>query len=60
MVSGKHLSPREADWMREHHTEFLNGTMASKLAESFADDNGGSRHVATVRRFLRREYPDEY
>ena len=60
MVSGKHLSEKEKEYIREHHTECMNCTIAAKLAESFADDNDGFRSNVTVKRFLRREYPEQY
>ena len=55
MVSGKPLSPEEKAFIRSNHQQFLNGTIASMLAENFADYNGGQRSNVTVKRFLRAE-----
>lgn len=55
MVSGKPLSAEEKNFIRNNHHQYLNGTMASMLAESFGDYNGGFRSNVTVKRFLRAE-----
>jgi len=55
MVSGKSLSENEKKYTREHAKDKSKCEIAKKLGELFEQDNGGYRHVVTVRRFIQRE-----
>ena len=55
MTSGKHLSEKEKEYIREHYPEKFKSQIATELGELFEDDNGGSREVRAVRKFIERE-----
>ena len=55
MVSGKHLSEREKDYIREHATDMFKCEITSNLGGLFPEDNGGSRQVRAIRKFIQKE-----
>jgi len=55
MVSGKHLSNNEKEYIREHVKDMFKCEIANKLGELFEEDNGGSRQVRAIRKFIERE-----
>ena len=55
MVSGKHLSEREKEYIREHADDEFKCEIANKLGDLFEEDNGGSRQVRAVRKFMQDE-----
>ena len=59
MVSGKHLSEAEKEYIREHYPEKFKSQIATELGELFEEDNGGSREVRAVRKFIENEGLDD-
>lgn len=55
MVSGKHLSENEKEYIRENYPEKFKSEIANKLGELFEEDNGGSRQVRAIRKFIEKE-----
>lgn len=55
MVSGKHLSEDEKDYIREHANDMFKCEIANNLGELFEEDNGGSRQVRAIRKFIEKE-----
>ena len=54
MVSGKHLSEREKEYIREHADDKFKCEIAEELGELFEEDNGGKRQVRCVRKFIQK------
>jgi len=57
-TSGKHLSEREKEYIREHYPEKFKSQIANELGDLFEEDNGGSRQVRAVRKFIEHEELD--
>ena len=55
MVSGKPLSEGEKEYIRVQYPEKFKSEIAKELGELFEDDNGGSRQVRSIRKFIERE-----
>lgn len=55
MVSGKHLSEEEKEYIRKNYPEKFKSEIAKELGELFEEDNGGSRQVRAIRKFIEKE-----
>lgn len=54
-IRGQSLSLCEAEYIRKNFKIKSKRQIAKELGEDFREDNGGSRNIITVRRFIKRE-----
>ena len=59
MGANKPFSNREKDYIRKHAKDKFRREIAADLGELYPKDNGGSRGVLAVLRFVQKEKLDD-
>jgi hypothetical protein len=59
MSANRPFSEREKDYIRRHSKDKFRREIATDLGNLYPEDNGGSRSVAAVLRFIQKENLDD-